>query len=216
MVRRRAGLSYSQRPDSLLKQVGGKPVVPSSSRLRRDVPDDAPPIGSSDEEDEGHVTSPERLRSRISRPKSDTDSSDNDELDKGDIKSTTFVVAKATGSKGSGSANSIRNGYGNGNGNGTTNARKRRLETDASRETSSPLAKRRKGNNSVFIPKKKSLPSHSSSAAHLKDEHGFTKKQAISATYGGRKSASSQESQTKTGSNLPSASFHYASYQKAI
>ncbi|RSL44491.1 hypothetical protein CEP54_014662 [Fusarium duplospermum] len=172
------GLNRNQRPQPLLRQIGGKIRSSPEPQSIEDV--SAPPLAS-DSEDDIPEASLLKLVSKSTSRQSPAEDSDLDEPDRGDMKRTRFPKGTNAPRKGNRQASS-RQGL------------KHSVGEDSD-EASSSSTKRRK-----LAISKESAPaktSPSSSASFLKDECGFTKTRKSKATYSskGRGSQGSQGSQ---------------------
>lgn len=188
MASGRSGLSLKQRPAPLLSVVGGKPVagLKSKAKLIQPVEVDAAPL-SSDDEDEAPRAAGIAGPSRSARSPTRSSDSEPENNSRGTIKRTNFGTADASKSHKWGMRNAS---YSRSNG----------LGAGVRGDGPSPKSKRRKlddGDGQGPASKMSSQPKPiSSSADHLTDERGFTKKQAVKSTYG-KKYGSSQDSQSK-------------------
>ncbi|KAI5466637.1 RTC4-like domain-containing protein [Mariannaea sp. PMI_226] len=175
------GMSYRQKPLPLLSKVNGK----DRFALQKKVPDEAPPISSSDGESDTSPKSKGSLSARKDALKwqAEASDSDSDRGSRGEIIKTTFSATTAKSPRERLSRKATASTV--------------LLKADESREKSPPATKRRRldnlGTSSKTVAKSDYV---SSSAEYLKDDQGFTKRNVVKQKYG-QKYSSSQESQTR-------------------
>lgn len=187
---RRVGISKNASYAPLLSFVGGK----ERAKLEQDVEDDALPLSSGDEEDEGPETTPEnptRAKGLIKKPVDESsDESEPEKRTRGDIRPTAF-----------GSSNKQLRKPGQG-------ATKRIKDEDSAAEESkkgrnkSNKRKRCGADDSLPRPTRKT-PSQTppASSAHLRDEQGFIRSRKAGTKFGSQKVANSQSSQSQPKKN---------------
>ncbi|RFU78794.1 rtc4-like domain-containing [Trichoderma arundinaceum] len=215
---RRVGLSYRDSPGRLLKSVksntettttiaaapkpesrlrGGRPQI----KVPAPIPDDifAPPLASSDSEDDELVGNPEFNLESGRQPQPLDDSSDSDGPPRGEISSTNFTSLGQSGKRQS----------------RRTRAQEEKAASQLVKEAEAPQpSKKRKRQSDASANKSKSrknAPAEpdssaqpSSSASHLTNDHGFTRQSRVKATFG-KKTSGSQESRKSRASVEPSS-----------
>ncbi|KAH7133545.1 RTC4-like domain-containing protein [Dactylonectria macrodidyma] len=187
MASGRSGLSFKQKPPSLLSIVGNKPVPGAKKLIKPAACVSAPPL-SSDEEDEAEPRPTKGISHRHSNHSftrsSDSESESNS---RATIPRTAFKAPDASRSQKRGARNA-------------SSPRSKGSAAECSQDLPSPKLKRRKLEDGDGEPlgstKSSQSKSISSSADHLTDERGFVKKKAARSTYG-KKYGSSQEPRPK-------------------
>ncbi|KAL7799126.1 RTC4-like domain-containing protein [Trichoderma ceciliae] len=219
---RRVGLSHRHAPGHLLKSIkpntettttaktaakpeskprGGRPQL----KVPEPDPDDisAPPLASSDSEDDGIAGNAEAGLESDLQPQSLGDSSDSDGPPRGAISSTNFISlgqkGERKGRRTKGRVTKAASHHSVESDGLQPGARKRKRPSD----TSNDKGKSKK--NAIAEPESAVPPS--SSGSHLTNGHGFTRKAKVKATFGKKVSNSQESRKSRASEESSSANF---------